>query len=377
MNSDLKKNLLIVAGFYYPSQVGGSCNSQYWLAKGFHQLGYNITVTGVNFGINEKEISLNKWHQVEYGKVIYIRSLFLIFSFRYIFTTIKEARKNNIAVLSSIFMPSVFISGIIMSFMPIKIVWSPRGELDIPVLSHKKRLKQIMIFILKKVKKKILFHSTCESETQYLKHSLGNDINTFQIPNYMSLPKQYGLKIEKYILFCGRVHPKKNLLMLIEAVSKSEIFKELNYKLKVIGDNKNDYGKLLSQKINELNSQNQIEFLGYIDDVELKNKLYSSAYFSIMPSITENFGNVVIESLAQGTPVIASKGTPWEELETSNAGLWVDANIDSLKFAIDQILNLDKDEYKLMRKNALDLVENKFSIHKNIFVWQNIFQKLI
>ena len=40
--------------------------------------------------------------------------------------------------------------------------------------------------------------------------------------------------------------------------------------------------------------------------------------------ILKNFGNVVLEALAEGTPVVTSKGTPWQDLENEKAGFWVE-----------------------------------------------------
>ena len=67
---------------------------------------------------------------------------------------------------------------------------------------------------------------------------------------------------------------------------------------------------------------------------EEKYKLYANAYFSILVSHSENFGNVVIEALSQGTPVIASKGTPWEQL-AEKAGFWIDNDENSIACCID------------------------------------------
>ena len=49
-----------------------------------------------------------------------------------------------------------------------------------------------------------------------------------------------------------------------------------------------------------------------------------------MPSHNENFGNVVVESLSQGTPVIASTGTPWKILEKYHAGYWIKNNPENI-----------------------------------------------
>ncbi len=93
-----------------------------------------------------------------------------------------------------------------------------------------------------------------------------------------------------------------------------------------------------------------------------------------MPSITENFGNVVVESLAQGTPVIASKGTPWQILEETNAGYWIEVDVESIKNCIDTVISLNDYEYQKMRKNAFATVDNHFNIEKNIVNWDRQFQ---
>src|SRR5262249_10922099 len=54
----------------------------------------------------------------------------------------------------------------------------------------------------------------------------------------------------------------------------------------------------------------------------------------VVPSFTENFCNVIAESLARGVPVIASKGTPWQRVNEIGCGLWVDNDPESLAGAI-------------------------------------------
>ena len=39
---------------------------------------------------------------------------------------------------------------------------------------------------------------------------------------------------------------------------------------------------------------------------------------------------IIAEALVRGIPVIASKGTPWQDLETHNCGWWVDNDLDTI-----------------------------------------------
>ena len=54
-----------------------------------------------------------------------------------------------------------------------------------------------------------------------------------------------------------------------------------------------------------------------------KVDFFVNADLFVLPSHNENFGLVYVEALAAGTPVVASKNTPWEEVEDANCGKWV------------------------------------------------------
>jgi glycosyltransferase involved in cell wall biosynthesis len=108
-----------------------------------------------------------------------------------------------------------------------------------------------------------------------------------------------------------------------------------------------------------------------------KEQLYANALFSFMPSHTENFGNVAVESLAQGTPVAASTGTPWQLLEEKQAGFWTDNTPSVLAAVIDKILALSPEEYALYRQNAYTLATEQFDVHKNINQWIDAYKNIL
>ena len=88
---------------------------------------------------------------------------------------------------------------------------------------------------------------------------------------------------------------------------------------------------------------------------------------------TENFGNVYIESLAAGTPIVASTGTPWKSVESANCGKWVDNNVADTSKAILEVLNKDRE---IMRINSRALAR-KYD-WKNIAIeFKSIFDKML
>ena len=96
----------------------------------------------------------------------------------------------------------------------------------------------------------------------------------------------------------------------------------------------------------------------------------------ILPSKSENFGNVVIESLIEGTPVIASKGTPWEELDENRCGFHIDTSNSSLLISkIKEIINSDE----ICNKYYFNSIKysKKFHHDKIIVKWEELLRNRI
>jgi glycosyltransferase involved in cell wall biosynthesis len=108
-----------------------------------------------------------------------------------------------------------------------------------------------------------------------------------------------------------------------------------------------------------------------------KQRLIADAFWTIMPSHTENFGVVVLESMAQNTPVIASKGSPWEVLEKEGLGFWVDNSPEELARVLDEVFRLTPAEYERYRSQARGFVNDNFDIGRNIQKWSEAYRKLI
>src|SRR5690606_13297953 len=119
----------------------------------------------------------------------------------------------------------------------------------------------------------------------------------------------------------------------------------LGYKLVIIGthtSNNQNYLDHLHRLIDELNLAEHVEFRGHVigDDKEIA---YAESYALILPSESENFGNVVIEAMNHGTPVIASKGTPWSILEAWKCGYHIKNSPEEIAESLDKLISLDKE----------------------------------
>jgi glycosyltransferase involved in cell wall biosynthesis len=93
---------------------------------------------------------------------------------------------------------------------------------------------------------------------------------------------------------------------------------------------------------------------------EAKWDCIRSADVMVLPTFSENFGIVVAEALAVGVPVLTTKGTPWENLETHKCGWWIELSVGNLKNALENVVNSPIEEFKAMGKRGTALVKEKY-----------------
>jgi glycosyltransferase involved in cell wall biosynthesis len=226
--------------------------------------------------------------------------------------------------------------------------------------------------------KNVVFHSTSDQESNDIKKMFPKS-EVIQIPNLLKPnPRFDDVQTKKELLFIGRIHPIKAIHKLIEGLSQSEEFLNSGFKLNIVGKfeaRHEDYYRSLLSLVRRFMLEDRVLFLGHVEG-SAKERLYAQSYFTILPSETENFGNVVVESLNQGTPVIASFGTPWAILEENGCGYHVSNSVDALTNVINRALKLDQEEYLKKRENAYALIDKQFDIDKQIHRWLNQYKLL-
>jgi len=102
------------------------------------------------------------------------------------------------------------------------------------------------------------------------------------------------------IIYCGRLEPGKNLLLWLD-LAKVIVSYLPEARFKIYGDGSQKNELLQYSKI--IGISDKVSFMGFIEDVSLA---YASADIMIFLSKFESFGNVVIECLSYGVPVLCS-----------------------------------------------------------------------
>jgi glycosyltransferase involved in cell wall biosynthesis len=81
----------------------------------------------------------------------------------------------------------------------------------------------------------------------------------------------------------------------------------------------------------------------------------------VLPSLNENFAITVAEALAVGTPVIATKGSPWEGLESEGCGWWIDHGVGPLAAALTKAMLVPRPTLRAMGEKGKAWVKRDFS----------------
>ncbi|MDF7808181.1 glycosyltransferase [Pontiellaceae bacterium B12219] len=146
-------------------------------------------------------------------------------------------------------------------------------------------------------------------------------------------------------IYAGRISKEKNIEVMLKAFMKL-VEAGCDADLIVVGDG--PQRDELQLKYNDP----QIVFTGYLYGEELA-KAYASADLFVFPSLTDTFGNVVLEAHASGLPAIVSnEGGPQEIVESHGSGMVVNARTPHELFEAMKRVTTDVELYEELKANA-------------------------
>lgn len=261
-----------------------------------------------------------------------------------------------------------------------KVVLTPHGMLEPWIIKRnywKKKLPALLLYQGKAIRNADYIHATAESEKQNLQQlRYNNKIKV--IPNAVDVD---GIQMKdswqriKTILFLSRIHEKKGINFLIEAVATMK--KELEgYKIIVAGEGESSYIAFLKQMSLQADVQALISFVGGVYGEE-KWELFRKADVFILPTFSENFGIAIAEALASGTPVITTKGTPWDDLKKFGCGWYTEIGTAPTISALKEFLQLDEKTLETMGRNGRRLIEEKYSTQAMADKMMKLYKSLL
>lgn len=147
-----------------------------------------------------------------------------------------------------------------------------------------------------------------------------------------SIREKYSIP-ERFILYVGRINVRKNLVRLIQALSKIQ---DHEVKLVIVGE-RNWKAENLEPIIEKSGVQERVVFLGYVPDEDLPAVFQMATVFAYIP-IVEGFGLPPLESMSCGTPVVTSNVSSIPEVVKDSALLVDPYNMEQITGALDNLL---------------------------------------
>lgn len=256
------------------------------------------------------------------------------------------------------------------------VVRSPRGMLSEWGLRRSPVAKRLVWLIheRRQFARSHLIHATSEQEaTEVRRVGLRNPIAV--IVNGLDLRRHVAserlaatgaatgrLDSPRRVLFLSRIHPKKGLDLLLSVWSS--LPPDMPARLLIAGTASPGAAESLARTLRVLPGP-PAEYLGPVRGEE-KFRLLASAWILVLPSWNENYGMVIAEALASGTPVIATRGTPWESLETERCGWWIDRSARDLRSSLLAALAMGEAQQAEMARRGRLLIEREHSAEESV-----------
>ncbi len=185
-----------------------------------------------------------------------------------------------------------------------------------------------------------LLHATSDQEAAAIR-DLGFDQPIAVVPNGVDLPPagpaangyraRLGIPADAFVvLFLGRMHRIKRLDLLVEAFAEVRATHPRVHLVLAGPDEQQlipDVRRRLAAHADHLHTPGAVQGAD-------KWSLLADADVMVQCSDSESFGLAVVESLASGVPVIATRTCPWSALEARACGFWVEQTAPAIAAAI-------------------------------------------
>jgi len=351
-------------------------------------MGHDVFVSTTNSDMYKRlDVSTNIWTSLDGFQVKYYNETIVDnLSFPLLLNL-----KHDLALADVVHIQAIFNTPTPVALRQAKklnkpILLSPRGVLGDWIMGNGNPFKWCWLKVfIRPYASYIHWHATSEQEkdeilTHYPDarvHVIPNGIDKEKIQQEIesadqSIFESYAnKKIEgPVIVSMGRIHAKKGYDILIK--SFQQLLQDFPKALLFIAGQDEGEQRKLEYLIKKQGLKGQVFFTGALDRKEKINFLAHADLFAL-PSHNENFGNVYLESLACGTPIVASTHTPWKEVTDYNCGLWVENTQNEFYYAMKAIL---ENPAIYTKENCLKLAD-KYSWQSIGQMFSDTFQKML
>lgn len=361
--SRLMKKILILAGRYLPGYKDGGpvrsiLNLSEWMGDEYD---LRIMCHDRDHGDTERypNIKVDEWNQVGKAKVWYTES----FDIRTIATLADEADVvyscgpyNNYAIYAMRLKKN--------GRMKAPLVIASMGSFSPEAFAIKGKKKELFVKAMKFAGyfKKVVWSVTSTREEEELKAIIGQDAKCMIASDLARKGGQEHLAVKEdnalKVIFLSRISRKKNLVVVPDILKITN--PESNISIDVFGIAEDeDYLKECLEKFGKLPSNIKWEYKGEIDS-EGVPRIFSDYDAFLFPTLGENYGHVIAESLGAGCVPVISDTTPWLDLDENKSGYVCSLNdLSSFAKALDELAVTNGSDYEVLVENCISYIEKK------------------
>ena len=374
-----KKTILILCDWFLPGYLaGGPIQSIATLTQYLgSDIDFKIITTDRDLNSDKPyaEVKVNTWTNFKGRDVFYVSPENMNATF--LLKLIRSVPADTI-YLNSLFSKyfTVFpLKWKQKGLLKANIVLAPRGMLRDGALAIKPFKKQIFLRYAKTfgLFKNIRWQSTSAEETIEIKKRINSNVTLTEVSNFptaaneiISIEKKVG---ELKLIFVARILGIKNLDFAIDVLRSIKTGSVIFNVYGPIEDK--EYWQMCETKASHLTSNISFKYKGVLESEKVGDAI-DEYHALFLPTQTENFGHVIVQSLTHGRPVIISDNTPWRELEKHVAGFDISLT-DKVKFveAIEQLISFNQTRFNAMSESSAVFINSKLNIEK---IKQSYFQ---
>lgn len=266
---------------------------------------------------------------------------------------------------------------------------SLRGTLDNWAIAQKSTKKRLflMLFGRRLLENAAFVHCTANAESeQSIQHFPRGKVRV--IPNLLDFRSFQGAQTkddealpgvnpqDEIVLFLSRVFPGKGIELVIDAMP-AILQHNPRCKLVIAGSGSIDYIATLRKRCRDTGHEDRIAFTGFLTG-DMKAFMYRRASAFVLVSAHENFGNVLFESAACGTPIVISREVAtWRELQEGAGARVVDHCPEAISEAVSEHLAMNKVERANFRKRSADWTQTFLNRGRIASLYEDAYQSAL
>jgi len=370
----MRKKILILNGQYAPGYKGGgpiqSCMNM--VENLANQFDFYVLCADRDYRCDQpySNIEINTWNRIGNAQVFYMSpDMQNLRGFK----KILGETEFDLLYLNGFYSPIYTIIPLLLRrigrLKKCKVILTPRGDFT-GGTENKKVKKYSYIYLSRMIGlySNLIWHATSELEGRDIKRKFPN-AETFVIPNLPTkyVPKELYIKKsvgEIKLVFISRIFPKKNLkyaLEILKGITNGKVIFDIYGPMEDA-----TYWDECQKVIDELPPNIIVTYKGEIVHNEIPF-VFQQYHAFLFPTLGENYGHVIVESMMNNCLVILSQGvTPWDDYNENGGFVEKLSNKAGFQEIINKVIRLDEQGFReLVELNKL-YVTRKIDCQKDI-----------